>query len=560
MNKQTSFKDELRKSLIVHALIPCLLSILILIVIVTGIGFFLIQERCRQVSGEFAERFDEMERDYSRKAQELGERLSVADFLASTNYRVEEISDVYQFLNQQEIRGEYYLFDSQCNLLFSTESNPVLEDYLRSNIIRSVKDETMWEGLKFLYDDWDLTQVVPPSCMIFRKTGSGSVTTGYSGFAFSSELFRSVEPKNLSLIVTNRFDRVFVNRNDDFVDERGKLKPVLRQGRQMFAHNGRYYMMSMRGLIGGEARVYVVSDCTEFFHVIAISILIEVVLSLVTALFVFISAQKIAVQKTDIMYELIRALEEVEKGNLNAKLDIHSGDEFEMIGNSFNDMLGSLRHFIARHDELSQENTRAVVKMLESQFNPHFLYNTLESIRYMIRLQPKEAEKMIVSLSRLLRYSIRKGEENVTLREELNYVEQYLQIMYCRYGDRLSYHIDAGQALDVKVPRMILQPLVENAIEYSFQDRANLEISITAARKDRDLEICVKDNGKGIEPELLKELRENLKGRRNNTSHMGMYNVHRRIHLLYEGDYGLHLESELDKGTTIRLLIPMGEE
>lgn len=560
MKKQTSFKDELQKSLIVHALIPCLLSILLLIVIVTAIGLFLISGSCQKAGEVFSEKFIKMERDYSQKAQELSESLSVADFLSSSDYRVEEISDIYQFLNQQEIRGEYYLFDNQYNLLYSTGNNPTLEEYLRNNIIRSKNDESMWEGLEFLYDDWDLTQDVPPSCIIFRKTGGGAATTGYSGFVFASGLFSASKSRNLSLIVTNRFDRAFVNRDDEFVDERGKLKQILRRGDKMFTQDGRYYLLSMKSLISGGVKVYAVSDCTEFMQVIGFSVVIEIVLSAVTALFIYISAHSIAGKKTDIMYELIRALEEAEKGNLEVKMDINSGDEFEKIGNSFNDMIGSLKHLIVRHQELSQENTLALVQMLESQFNPHFLYNTLESIRYMIKLEPGSAEKMIVSLSRLLRYSINKKEETVTLGEELNFVEQYLKIMLCRYGNRLSYRIDAGQASEVKVPRMILQPIVENSIEYGFEDRTNMELSITTKRMGNDLEICVRDNGKGIEPKLLEELQKNLKRRRNSTSHIGLYNVHRRINLLYEGDYGVYLESRMNKGTTIRLMIPAGEE
>lgn len=123
-------------------------------------------------------------------------------------------------------------------------------------------------------------------------------------------------------------------------------------------------------------------------------------------------------------------------------------------------MIGSIRHLLARHQELAKENMLATVQILESQFNPHFLFNTLESIRYMIKFGPGEAEKMLVSLSRMLRYSIQNGKDVVTVKEEMDFISRYLQVMLYRYGDRLRYSIDLEEgSRNASIPRMTLQPL-----------------------------------------------------------------------------------------------------
>ena len=176
----------------------------------------------------------------------------------------------------------------------------------------------------------------------------------------------------------------------------------------------------------------------------------------------------------------------------------------------------------------------------------------------MIKFEPKAAEKMIVSLARLLRYSIQHERDTVELREELEFVDRYLQSMLYRYGDRLKYKICIEQQDQlVTVPKMILQPLVENSIKYGFQEDNGLEIIIEGELLKDRLEIRIKDNGCGIEEGLLNSLRENLKSRLNRSEHIGLYNVHRRILLVYGVDWGIRLESRQGEGTTVFLTIPV---
>lgn len=557
MKKRTSFKEDLRKSLINHALVPLVLSIFVIIVAITVIGVCMVARKNIGVGSQFTEEFTTLVEEYSQEAETISERVSMPDFQEHISYRVNEIAKIYHFLNHQSIRGEFYLFDQNFELIFGTANDPVIEGYLKYHLKGNKNDEEFWKKSEFMYDNWNLRKKTAPSCIIFRRIGQGEEICGYGGFVISADYFKaSQKDQDLAVIITNRFDRVFSEGAEKFCDDRGKLADEFRSN-GVITKNHRWYYATVNRTLDDNVKIFAISDCTIFLQFIFLSSLIVLFLSVVMIYFIYISAGNIAVKKTDIMYELIGALEEMEHGNLDVELDIQSGDEFETMGNTFNMMSESIRDLISREQQLTKENTIATIQTLESQFNPHFLFNTLESVRYMIRADSKTAEKMIVNLSRLLRYSVQKGEKMVILGEEIEFADKYLQIMLCRYGEKLKYSIEVDEWLyEVEVPRMIAQPIVENSIKYGYGERKTLRIHIFSRIREQGIELLIEDDGRGIEEKLLNEIRENLQCNHNYSGHIGIHNVHRRLQLLYGEEYGVTIESVVGKGTTVKLYIP----
>ena len=168
---------------------------------------------------------------------------------------------------------------------------------------------------------------------------------------------------------------------------------------------------------------------------------------------------------------------------------------------------------------------------------------------------------MLVSLSRMLRYSIQNGKDVVTVQEEMDFINRYLQVMLYRYGERLKYSIDLEEgSKGASIPRMTLQPIVENSIKYGFgEDRDCLEIRIRTRIQNSVLSVIIADNGVGIRPELLGELRANLEQGQNQTDHIGIYNVHKRIRLVYGSRYGVGIDSKMEEGTVVTLRVPCEE-
>nr|WP_304057537.1 sensor histidine kinase [Enterocloster clostridioformis] len=561
--KQTCFRDEIRKSLIFHALAPCFISLVVLLLVFTAVGSQQIIRKSRAMLEHFSAEFEGVIDSYVDENKKMAGELDVELFKGRPSYKTEAVSDIYRFLNGQVYRGDYYLFDQERNLVFSTNSQPNVIQYIGNYLPWNTTDQNDSKNdCIFIYDNTVIDGRALPAWLMFQTVVKDGSLQGYSGFVLKADAFKErLGNMEQPVLLINKFNRLFTDGVSRFQNDRGKLVEEFRGGGSMVHLENRWYYTGSVSVLDEEASVQVIYDCTSFVQLCLMSLVLVGFLALAVTLSIYRSAGKVADKKTEIIYDLIGALDQVEKGDLDVSLKITSGDEFERIGHSFNTMIGSIRHLLARHQELAKENLLATVQILESQFNPHFLFNTLESIRYMIKFGPGEAEKMLVSLSRMLRYSIQNGKDVVTVKEEMDFISRYLQVMLYRYGDRLRYSIDLEEgSRGASIPRMTLQPIVENSIKYGFgEDRDCLEIRISTRIQKGVLSVIIADDGVGIRPELLEELKANLDQGQNQTDHIGIYNVHKRIRLVYGSRYGVGIDSKIEEGTVVTLRVPCEE-
>ena len=560
--KQTCFRDEIRKSLIFHALAPCFISLVVLLLVFTAVGSQQIIRKSRAMLEHFSAEFEGVIDSYVDENKKMAGELDVELFKGRPSYKTEAVSDIYRFLNGQVYRGDYYLFDQERNLVFSTNSQPNVIQYIGNYLPWNTTDQNDSKNdCIFIYDNTVIDGRALPAWLMFQTVVKDGRLQGYSGFVLKADAFKErLGNMEQPVLLINKFNRLFTDGVSRFQNDRGKLAEEFRGGGMVHLENRWYYTGSV-SVLDEEASVQVIYDCTSFVQLCLMSLVLMGFLALAVTLAIYRSAGKVADKKTEIIYDLIGALDQVEKGDLDVSLKITSGDEFERIGHSFNTMIGSIRHLLARHQELAKENLLATVQILESQFNPHFLFNTLESIRYMIKFGPGEAEKMLVSLSRMLRYSIQNGKDVVTVKEEMDFISRYLQVMLYRYGDRLRYSIDLEEgSRNASIPRMALQPIVENSIKYGFgEDRDCLEIRISTRIQNEVLFVIISDDGVGISTELLEKLKANLDQGQNQTDHIGIYNVHKRIRLVYGSRYGVGIDSKIEEGTVVTLRVPCEE-
>lgn len=561
--KQTCFRDEIRKSLIFHALAPCFISLVVLLLVFTAVGSQQIIRKSRTMLEHFSGEFEGVIDSYVDENKRMAGELDVEQFKGLSSYKTEAVSEIYRFLNGQVYRGDYYLFDRDRNLVFSTNSQSNVIQYIGNYLPWNTTDQNDSKNdCIFIYDNTVIDGRALPAWLMFQTVVKDGRLQGYSGFVLKADAFKErLGNMEQPVLLINKFNRLFTDGVSRFQNDRGKLVEEFRDGGSMVHLENRWYYTDSVSVLDEEASVQVIYDCTSFVQLCLMSLVLVGFLALAVTLAIYRSAGKVADKKTEIIYDLIGALDQVEKGDLDVSLEITSGDEFERIGHSFNTMIGSIRHLLARHQELAKENMLATVQILESQFNPHFLFNTLESIRYMIKFGPGEEEKMLVSLSRMLRYSIQNGKDVVTVKEEMDFISRYLQVMLYRYGDRLRYSIDLEEgSRNASIPRMALQPIVENSIKYGFgEDRDCLEIRISTRIQNEVLSVIISDDGVGISTELLEKLKANLDQGQNQTDHIGIYNVHKRIRLVYGSGYGVGIDSEMEKGTVVTLRVPCEE-
>jgi len=259
--------------------------------------------------------------------------------------------------------------------------------------------------------------------------------------------------------------------------------------------------------------------------------------------------------------KLSRLMRKVEQGELQVKFQVSSGDEVGRLGHAFNTMVGKLSElgYLLYETELREKD--AQIAALQSKINPHFLYNTLGSISMYAELEGnREIVLMANNLSRLLRYSLSSRRDLVTLRDELKHVGGYMAIQKLRYDDRVDYACDIdASALDCRMMPLLLQPIVENALNHGLDKGAGVgRIRISGGETDGVLRLAIEDDGIGLPLAQLEELRERLASAKDvgGTSGNGLLNVHRRLRLRFGEPYGITLESMPYQGLKVVMTLP----
>ena len=249
-------------------------------------------------------------------------------------------------------------------------------------------------------------------------------------------------------------------------------------------------------------------------------------------------------------------MEQVIQGDLSVRIQVEHRDEFGRIESEFNTMVAEIERLIREVRQSEQQKRLAELDFLQAQINPHFIHNTLTSIRFMLEMgKVREAGEMIFHFSKLLRRTISRSNEFIPLEEEVGALEDYVNLQKYRYQDSFEASYDISpQTLNARVPALILQPVVENAIFHSV-GRSMVHISISARREGSLLIMVVEDDGVG----MSRELRETVLHKDVQVNRVGLRNVHDRIQLNYGKEYGLVISEREGHGTRVTFRLPFQE-
>lgn len=254
-------------------------------------------------------------------------------------------------------------------------------------------------------------------------------------------------------------------------------------------------------------------------------------------------------------------MKRLETGDFDISVEVKGEGEVKQLSKAFNIMVARIKMLMEQIITEQEEKRKSELKALQAQINPHFLYNTLDSIIWMNENENYEGVSvMVAALARLFRISLSRGNEIISIGDELEHVKSYLTIQKVRYGDKFDYSIDADSTLlSRKTLKLILQPIIENAIHHGvspLNEKGIIKISVSS-ESDKIL-FQVSDNGYGITPEILSELlvQESTSYHGSGSSGVGLKNVNERIKLCYGEEYGLEILSEVDVGTTVNIRIP----
>ncbi|MCR5000628.1 MAG: sensor histidine kinase [Lachnospiraceae bacterium] len=264
--------------------------------------------------------------------------------------------------------------------------------------------------------------------------------------------------------------------------------------------------------------------------------------------------------------ELSKITEKVARGDLSVRAGIETGSEIAVLSKSFNEMIDRVSRLLDQVRVEQESLRRAELELLQSQINPHFLYNTLDTIVWLAEAGDQaRVVSMVGSLSKFFRASLGQGKDQVTIKDELDHVRSYLEIQQVRYQDILDYSIDVPEELyDSPVPKITLQPLVENALYHGIKNkRGRGNISITGKSENGCIYIYIEDNGMGMTPERLERVSEKMNDpgvfetAEDKGDVFGLSNVNERIKLIFGSRYGIHIDSVYGEGTTVTILLPL---
>lgn len=291
----------------------------------------------------------------------------------------------------------------------------------------------------------------------------------------------------------------------------------------------------------------------------------EITIFILVAIFAVYTVTSVAENISMPILKLKNLSVQIAEGDLEARVEPLDVDELKELAQSLNIMAGRIRGLIDENIRELKNLQKSEMKALQAQIAPHFLYNTFDTIIWLAEAgRNDDVINVAMAFSNFFRISLSKGKDWITVRQEVEHVKSYLTIQRVRYESILDYSVEVDEEMmELKMLKLILQPLVENALYHGIKFRRNRGGLITIKGWLKNKEICfsVEDNGVGIQPDRLELIRSRLEnGDSADEVGYGLFNVNKRIQLYYETTKGLVLESTPGQGTTVSFRLPLRSE
>lgn len=562
--KKKSFKDEIRKSFILYTLIPTLLLSFFFYNMLLTQSIRMLKKSNMEKNNNVANLIEESFISYLDEMDSLSKSPKLARIIEYNDTKNTWIYEtLYRFVNKQNVRSVFYLLDSQGNIVITSAWKNAVYSQKEIKELGILDDKYEKNNVKLFlnksHSDRNTRRIYSLSKKVMNKNGK---TIGYILFDLLDNEFNNIVYRNKSdiFVVTDLYQNSIVTTNSLVLDYFGKFKASADSNGYTEIDNEKYFM-SKTGIIDDNIFIYTLTSMEFMNNFYITGLMFLVVIFIFLMVITYIVSKKFANTRTKYIYDLINSIKKIKEGNFNTKVDIKSNDEFETLGNYYNEMTMQLHDLIEKNKKQVQINKIAELKQLEAQFNPHFLFNTLETLKYMIKIEPQSAIKIVVSMANLLRYSINYEIEKIKLSDDIKYIEDYFIIQKYRFNMRFDYSIEvAPEAQELMVPKLLIQPIIENCFKYGFENKAYLTVQLKCLVENNNLILKVIDSGSGIEKDELSKIKRSLDQDLNLSNNLGLYNVHKRIKLMYGADYGLDVQSIKYIKTEVTIIMPRIED
>ena len=561
-----SFKNRVFFMCLLATLVPLLISSVVMVHIFTMSLNRQSEGTAKQQITEISERFSRLLEDCENTCAELTADGSAAWNLID-NTTIEIQKGMYLSLYQavQEIYGhaQCSVYDAGGRLRFTTDTLPregKLPVYW--GLLRKASQN---EGMTYYRTDPYLA-VTNPSILMqgaYSLENPHGARTGYVVLDFTRDNFDNVfsgfySLTDMILILDDHRKPVYCSRPDYSEDQiSGIIAELMKpQGTAEAGKGAQQYLCHREP----ERGFYVILCRQAPISAPAVRMMGTVVLalSLLSLALSLVISEALARHITRPVSSLDKASAKVKDGDLSIQVKVKTNDELGRLTESFNQMVKDLKRYLEDRVQQQKDLNATTLRLYQTQLNPHFLYNTLDTIKWSAKIhQIPEIAVLAENLAVILRKSI-SSKPFIQLREELDTIESYIKIQKIRFAGRFLYETEVPDMLeDCVIPKMILQPLVENAIIHGLDGCANGYICIYAAQKDGILRISVTDDGCGMGQEMLDWMNSPNPAKRD--GHLGLYNVIQILKLYYGEEYGIQAESDTS-GTTVTIRLPAKKE
>lgn len=559
-HRKTSFKEDIRKTLIYYALIPTVILTIVGFLTSYFIFFQNITQNNNKTKTEIVNQIDSMYSDYQQFIDYISQQVTELSNEDIKGNIVSLSTQVYSFLKTQNIVGDFYLLNAENEIMISNKND--LPSYLSSKSIYNLGFSTKaFNQPNTIQMSFEHLENNRKGLVMGKVINHDDKFVGLLLFEFNQSLFSDyfADLDQAHWIISDKHGYILHSTDIKFSDRLGRIDKRYRNETTALLNFESNYYIKYLSAAQNQLNIYVISQISSYHSIfLTIAVVLAAIYFMVYS-FLLIVTDKIADNKTKVIDQIVESMSNVNNGNFDQKMIIHSEDEFQQIAISYNQMLDKIKTLISDNVEMGRQNVISELKQLETQFDPHFIFNALELIKYMIKMDSQHASKIIVGMSELLRSSLHNKDSLVTLEEDIRYTENYLLIQKYRFENKLNYRFTIeGDIKGFIIPKRTIQPIIENALVHGSNFPKPCQLDIFVKKRNDILEIVICDNGKGFTLSKINELNVLLSQKQNNTKHNGLYNVHRRIQIMYGHDYGLRIEHQVE-GSKVVISLPIKE-
>ena len=533
-----SFKHSLQKEILHRSSLAALATSFLLLILLFGFSYFLQKQQLTKDTQQIVQHIRDMKQANYQLLETMNQKM-VPEFLEGKHTDRELFSLFYETKAQLKLSSDFIILDDTGELLFSTNRNhqeTILAPYYLKLLIQNPIQGTITEKVALSIDKQHYALFIMPIVQNQR-------VKAYSiSFVNENEFVSSIPLINSKYAITDTFGNIYSSNTNQFTQS------TLEKFDEKLLQSKTHWYVENPLLI--EKRkiepIFSIYTFQSFFPIPSLLGLASVLTLCIFLLYFWQArriAYKIATHNAGPIESLVYQLQEIPKKK-EKKLILQTGDEFELIAEKITDMLQELDELHQKMLTIEKEKWIFERKMLEAQFNPHFLYNTLETIKITSMIDASITQELIQNLTRILRYSVTELEKETTIGQDLEIIEAYLKIHQIRF-EHFSYQIDCSESLySQTIPKLFLLPLVENSLKYGRQYRIDLTISIQITQEQEALTFIVKDNAGGLTKQECLHILESLDSP--HTQH-GIVNSYKRLNNFFENvelDLGVNPQGE----------------